>query len=141
MEYVEDFQDCTITQADVNALLCGIKQKASRYRRMEQPETARAIETILTDVSLLVSAVQGRHACKKIVELCREARQQGEPPPQPSKPRPQPSGWSREVPPNPYFDNDGDAELWGQWEDYVNWYSLHSWGKPVQPSQEREGGG
>lgn len=48
----------------------------------------------------------------------RSSPQSFEPPVQPSQPRPIPSGWSREIPPMPYFDTEEALNLWEEWEAF-----------------------
>lgn len=74
MEYLTDFEDCTIRQSDLNALICDLKFDASVFRRTGQHEKADAMGEALLHVEHLVSTLRGMHACRKIQELCRTPR-------------------------------------------------------------------
>lgn len=72
MEYLNDFENCTIRQSDLNSLICAIKYDVSRYRSWGELDKAVALETAFTHISLLVSSLRGRHAAEGIVNLCRD---------------------------------------------------------------------
>lgn len=73
MEYLTDFEDCTVRQSDINALLCDMKFDASVYRRTGQVARAESMEEAMLHVGDFVTKLRGMHAARQIQELCKPA--------------------------------------------------------------------